>query len=320
MSDYFGILKDRKLDKLSKKQLTNLVNESDLFYVSNTMKLDLVDGQLHAVNTPLTQNILLRKEVSDALYNYLKKIFKVDIETSFLEYFSVFNQMTFGLNTSECKEIALKKFKELYENVKAIDLEILHRNNSESGIDQVDSLNEFVFLKGKQNALKSEISNLRKPYAFKYLSGSIVFFEKENLIKFTRIKQLIEFESALKILLSLNDLYKFKDDFEFGKLSQLKEIYQKYKHPFNEFDVFVFVYETIENFTSKKHATIYSLYDAILQLHLVKGNKTNFFNYVNEIHHYDLTKIITYEKGSNFKHDERVKIFMIDLEKYSDKK
>ena len=319
MNDYFGILKDKKLDTLSVKELADVLIEKKIFYISNTIKGEIVEGKMRFdMRGPLTGNLSSEVALVDSLYNYLKQVFRVEIDSPFLKYFSEFEENSFGLETLDKKKIAIKDFKVFYSKVKGLEGDLLERKKSENGIEHVTIINRFLFLKGRQNAIKGEVASTKKEYIFEYLNGNENYFKKDTLLKMEEMKEIVEFESNLKILTALNDQFKFEEDLQFNNLSLLKDRFQKYQHVFRSFDVFVYTHKKIKSFTSKKPSNIDSLYAALSDLQFIKHHKTNFINYINQEHQIKLTKINSYAKATNLKHEERLQCFIAELKKYSE--
>lgn len=320
MNDYFGILKDKKLDTLSVKELAGVLLEKKLFYISNTLNGEIVEGKMRFdMRGPLTKTLLPEVDLVNSLYDYLKQILRVEIDAPFLKYFSEFDENSFGLEPLDKKKIAIKDFKVFYGKVKGLEGDLIERRKSENGIEHVTVMNRFLFLKGRQNAIKGEVASTEKEYVFEYLNGNENYFEKDPLIKMGEIKEIVEFESSLKILTALNDQFKFEEDLQFNNLGLLKDLFPKYHHVFRSFDVFVYTHKKIQSFTSKKPSNIDSLYIALSDLKCIKHHKTDFLKYVNQEHQMKLTKINSYAKETNLKHKERLQGFIDELKKYSEK-
>ena len=73
----------------------------------------------------------------------------------------------------------------------------------------------------------------------------------------------------------------------------------------------------IKSFKEHKSSQIESLYEALLQLDLIGGKKTDFLSYINREHNMKMTKIRKYEFQENRKHDFRVTKFKEDLKEFA---
>jgi hypothetical protein len=117
---------------------------------------------------------------------------------------------------------------------------------------------------------------------------------------------MLNFESQLKVLISLNDRYQFIDDIVFSKIGQLKDRYKRYQNLFVSFEAYYFTYNFIEELTEQKPSNIDSLHQALLELNLIASKKESFIIYVNEEHAIPITKIRHYQRDINRTHDFRL--------------
>ena len=129
---------------------------------------------------------------------------------------------------------------------------------------------------------------------------------------------MIEFESTLKILVSLNDQFKFEDDYQFSDLGLLKEVFIRYKDMIERFDVFVYTHKLIKTFESLKSAKCTSLFYALEELKLILNNKSRFVEYLQKEHDSSQTSIKSLTSGMKAHHDDRVQEFKEGLAKFAE--
>lgn len=313
MKTYLGILNDASTDKLTtlEQQLGFLI-ENELFYKVHSYQLDIHEKDTQ--NPPYIEtNFKPTEKLVNSFYDYIKKEFSADIDIHFLMFFKKFNDEIYGLEENEQRKIALKEFKRLYDEIKVLDSSLLWKKKSENGIENVVSMNRFQFLKARQKGQKTQLANTDN--IFEFLNGNEVFFKDAFQEVKSDFKAFVDFESTLKILISLNDLYQFEEDLQFSELGQLKLIYEKYTTVFISFKVFCYAHKKIQSFRASKKAHIGSLYDVLLDLQLIQRNKNRFTDYINLEHGIQLSKIKTYQEGENWQHDSRVKNYKEELQK-----
>jgi len=310
MKKYFGILNNEKVTNLEVEELLDFYITNELFYVSHTYSIDKI-----GIENPKI-DLKPRKEVINAFYDYLTAILDRNINQQFLQFFSEFNDKIYGLGNKEQQKIALKQFNKLYKKIKVLEASFVKREKDDNGIEQVQNMNRFDFLKGRQIAEKQQVAT--KENILEFLNGNETYFKSEQFHNTPNTKQFVAFEANLKILISLNGQYKFEEDFHFTDLAKMKNLYNTYKDTFTNFEVFQYTYNKIQSFTETKIAHITSLYEALMEMNFIKNNNNNtFLNYVNLEHQMELTKLKVYEPKQNKQHDQRVKIYKLELQEYS---
>lgn len=320
MNDYFGLLHPTKVKGLTAEGLGEFMIESELFYVSNSFPLDLIGAEIRHKKSEIATNIKPSNDLVYSFYEFLKTTFSIEIERPFLNYFSEFEETVFGLDIPSQRAIAIKDFKNYYNKVKGLKGNLLRKEKSDNGIEQVTPINRFDFLKGRQLAIKNQVANIEKGYLNAYLEGDKSFFKKDTLLKLKDFKDLIEFESVLKILISLNGKFEFEEDYQFSELGLLKELFEMYTHIFHKKEVFIYAHKKIQSFNKNKPTNIGSLYDALIHFGLIDRNKANFIKYVAIEHKIKLSSIKYFERGQNLEHDLRVKKIKQELLKYAEEK
>ena len=312
MKQYFGILDNDKVNNLSVQEQFDFVIENELFYVSRLYSIDNQETGNPQTDLKPTQAVI------NSFYDYLKELFSREIDQPFLYFFNDFNESNYGLDKAAQRKIALGHFNELYKKIKVLEASFVKREKDDNGIEQIKSMNRFDFIKGRQNGQKQQLATTEN--ILQFLNGNETYFDSEKFKNNTTTKQFIEFDSNLKILISLNSQYKFEEDFHFTDLAKLKNLFEKYDNTFKSFEVFIYIHKKIHSFTEAKIANITSLFDALFEMKLVHNSKTNFLNYVNIEHQMGLTKLKFYEPEQNRQHDQRVQQFKIELQAYSTEK
>lgn len=312
MKKYFGILNNEKVNNLKVEELLAFYNDNQLFYVSHTYSIDKSQTENPQIDLKPTQTVI------NAFYSFLKEKFSRDINQQFLSFFNDYNDRIYGLSNKQQRKNALKEFNKLFKKTKVLKASFVRREKDDNGVENVKNMDRFDFLKGRQNGLKKQLVNSRN--VLEFLHGNQIYFNDEKFLNHLDIKQFIEFETNLKILVSLNGQHKFEEDFHFNDLGKLKNLFKKYGNIFNSFDVFIYTHKKIHSFTAAKTANITSLLDALIEMKLVQNIEIDFLNYFNLEHQLKLTNLKYHVLGQNRLHDQRVQQFKLELQEYSTEK
>ncbi len=318
MKKYFGILNNERVNNLSVEKLSAFYLAEGLFNISHSYTIDFATKESEDKLDSPQINLKPTQAVINALYDFLKDLFLRNIETPFLHFFNGFNENIYGLDKTAQKKIALDEFNELFKKTKVLKASLVKREKDRNGVEQVKSINRFDFLKWRQDAQKKELATTEN--VLEFLNGNDTYFNSEQFTNNPDTKQFIEFETNLKILVSLNSQYKFEDDFRFSDLRLLKNIFEKYNNTFKSLEVFLYTHKKIQSFNETKKAHIEGLYEALFEMRFIPNSKSRFMNYVNAEHQMNLTKLISFNPTENRKHDLRVQEYKEDLQEFSTKK
>jgi len=322
MKKYFGILNNDKINNLSLQEQLDFLIDNNLFYFSRSYLIDLESkGVKDKTENPKIE-LIPGQLVINAFYEYLKELFSREIDQPFLLFFNDFNEKIYGLDKTVQRKIALQYFNERYKKIKVLEASFVKREKDDSGVEQVKNMNRFDFLKGRQNGQKQQLATTDN--VLEFLNGNDDYFKNESFKNGTNNntnnKQFIEFETNLKILISLNGQHHFEDDYHFSDLGLLKNLFEKYNDTFKSLKVFVYTHKKIQNFTASKTAQTTSLFDALFAMGFIPNSKADFMKYVNREHQMNLTKLKYFQSEENRQHDQRVKQFKLELQEYSSEK
>tara|TARA_R110000764_G_scaffold53917_7_gene117474 strand:- start:5578 stop:6528 length:951 start_codon:yes stop_codon:yes gene_type:complete len=314
---YFGIINKEDFSDLDKDLQYEILSKKGIFENVHSIALSNELKPIIGTNENMVSRVI--KEVELELYEYTLRINKGLINSVFTDYFFNFNEYISGMKKRKARKIALDNFKTLTDLIVTDNIKIGHVHTNRYGIQHQKNAGKFETLHGQQNALKEQLAE--SELLIEYLYGNESFFTKEPANHNELISQIMDFESILKILVSLNDQFHFEDDYIFSGLGILKSKYNSIYLPlFKNFAAFRFTYETISDFNKYQNAQVEALYTAILDLELIKKNKSDFMYFVNSEFNFSITKIRSYEEGKNYTHEERVSDFKADWIKFSDQK
>lgn len=274
-------------------------------YISNTVasspELNVKDGVLYLPNLSVEKQP--SQEFMDEFYEYVLEIYQIDIDNYFYLFFKDFNNRVFGMEYQDQKVIALEAFREIYDSID-IKVDFVNKEISKNGIENAKEFNRFLKLKAMRSGICSTIAHYEN--LIPYLSGDEVYFKSSKFKEDEIFLKMLNFESQLKVLVSLNDRYQFIEDIAFSKLAKLKGAYQVYRNLFVSFDVFRFTNNFIEELIENHPSNIDSLHQSLLELNLISPKKEDFINYVNREHNIPITKVRNYPRESNRSHDFRL--------------
>mgnify|MGYP000565689714 CR=1 FL=1 len=217
--DYFGCIPQDKFELLSKEEQTNFLLSKNIYTTINV--ISLTQGGW----TPLTFNDTTQKHVpikivETRFYEFVVAHYAEYITQQFYNFYIDFNEKKYGLKASKQKKLALKYFKSYYEHVATKAIAIVTKQNLENGGIIIKNIPKIEFLKEQQRTLESELSNTELLQQF--LFGNKDYFVATRINEFKILNEVIDFEVALSILLSLNGQYHFEKDGYISK-SDLKK-------------------------------------------------------------------------------------------------
>ena len=319
--EYYGCINRDDFEPLSKEQKQEFLINKNLYHSHIQVPLssiDLDEGKVKE-GAKVQQIVEPVPELRQQFYNFVLLRYLNNINLPFYLFFKTFNDKIYGLSRKKQKKIALRYSNEYYNKVKNNAVSSHKRLLSPSGIEHIKNDSRFKALSEERSHRKGKL--IDHGFIAEFLFGNDVFFDEKLIEKNEVLQEIINFESTLKILVSLNDVYHFERDFYFSELGMLQEKYQAtYKKLFASFDAFLFTYEKINSFDNHKQASIESLHATLKELELMRGSNTIFIKYIKAEHAIKMTKIRKYEAYQNRIHDDRVRIFKDDWHQFSAKK
>lgn len=318
MSKFFRFLDKEKFITWEKKeQVDYLVLEKACCWsriIAGSINENVLVGDLNEAKLVFRPS----DETIEEFHKFIVKNYDSLISNGFISFFRDFNNSVFGLGIEEQKRLALKRFNEIYEKVDVAQFEIVERIKELGIIEDVKNSSRFEKLHQIRSAKKIELCPL--PIAMEYFYGNEEFFNSEAFKNLDSFKAAIYFEISLKILVNLNNRYRFEDDLYFGEYGVLHTCYKEYTHVFLTYEAFAWTHRAIPNFKEIIPAQIDSLYEALERLQLVVRPKSNFEKYIREEHRIKISKVRYVDVEINLDHASRVKVFMRELSKNAEKK
>lgn len=316
---HFGHLKGIEMSKGNEGIITNLLLKDGLFFRSfEGRSTGFKDGILDI--TMNTEVIVVKPDVElvDEFYEYIMDIYKYEIAKEKLFFFKMFNETIFGLDFNQQKSIALKYFKQIYDDIYLDLITPFIEQRSDNGVVHNYSYSKLQMLSYQYSAFK--YNTISRTNLNQYLQGNADFFEKESFSEKFDLSAEISFETKLQIVIELNDRFKFEEDLYFTQIRFDKKKFKEYGHIFKTLQAYQFSNIKIKSFTEDHKARIESLYEVLSLNELINDHKENFMMFLKNEYNLDISKIINYKDKVNFLHSERVALFLSEWTTLTSKK
>ena len=208
--NYFGLLKGEKLNEFSYEKKMNHLVSKKLF--TTTKKISLT------FNTPI--NLLdasnyetvhePAKELLESYYNFITHTYLEHINNVLINFFYLFNNQIIGLKKKEVKVISRLLFLNITGNKHSPNFDIVRMLENTHGIPKVDNTPKLELYNIKRGILKHRAVVEYFLGLDEFLMGNSNHFNSKLFEEISIINEVIQFEGELKILLALNDKYKFE--------------------------------------------------------------------------------------------------------------
>ena len=310
---YFGFLKDsdfpegdRDLEIEYLQEISVLEDKPSFFGIVTFDYIDELYSE--SIDNPGIHNHYynIMPNVLQAYYKFLINHYQEKIDTSFIRFSLDLNKQLFGFNKKEQKKIALKTFKKIFSKIDCI-WEVSENNLYTEGIENLKSISRIDLLKKYREDVKDGLNIYDESFK-NYLLGEIIFFNDSLIKSRSNLESAIDFESKLKKLLSLNNRFKFEEDYYFGVNNQLKERFQRHSELSFNFQVFKFIYECITKIEKSEYANIVSLYYFLFDTKIIREDPNTFQNFINNEFNLDISRI-KIDNITNKKHLQRIEDF-----------
>ncbi|MGO4921383.1 hypothetical protein [Maribacter spongiicola] len=207
---YFGCLKGEKLNELSSDQRLKLFKSKNLYVTSRVLNLtsntaiNLLDAsKFKVIQEP-------SKELLNTYYMFLKQAYQEDINNVFFNFFHQFNNHIIGLKKKEAKRVSRLLYLNIINNKQAPSFDIVHMLENANGIPKLENTPKIDLYFMKRDTMKYRIIEEYPKGLDEFLIGDTTHFEKNLKDNVSIIKEVIQFEGELKIILALNEEYKFE--------------------------------------------------------------------------------------------------------------
>jgi hypothetical protein len=216
--EYFGYLNGEKLNDLNLEKKLNYFISKKLFTATKVLQLtsNTAVNLLDSTNYKIVHEPV--KELLEAYYCFITHNFQEHINTVLIDFFHIFNNQLIGLKKKEAKMVARLHFLTLINNTNSPNFDIVRMSEGLNGIPNVDNASKIELYTIKKEALKHQLVNENEKGLDEFLMGNSDYFSNQLISENSIFQEIIKFESDLKILLSLNEKYKF-EKFEISLVS-----------------------------------------------------------------------------------------------------
>ena len=223
--DPFGLLKGHDLTGMDPTDRQRLMVSHGLMEPIHVIALSSEPKQVFPpVGPPVmryTQHLVI------ALHTFLLDRYADRIDEPFLGFFHDFNEETFGLGKKRTKKLALGYYTRLADSIITKSIRLIRVQRDKSGIESVNNLGKLEMLEGQRNAMRDNLA--KSGLLDHYLMGDEGHFSIDLVDNDKTLGHFIDFETALKILLSLNHTYGFEPDSFSEPLDETMEVPNEFK-------------------------------------------------------------------------------------------
>lgn len=304
---YFGTINPETLSKLNEKEQNAYLLKRKLFsgnvpILVNFKEDNTTPGRVFSESQLNFSNIRYKCSsiLIENIYGYILDKYRSYIDHSIEIFNAKFKDKSFGKKKKEVTKIALNEFNLIYDKIIPFESARLE--------------DRFKVLDRERTFFKSNIDKDRE-LILNYLYGNDHYLTVDKFDNSDYLKDIVDFESKLSLLLYLNDVYKFAQDDYFSEASKLNKTYSEYSHLFQTKSSFEFTHYLITVLNYTKPTEIESLYEMLVSKKLMVNSKNSFIHFLGKTYDLPIKKIRDYSKKDNNKHKLRVKFL---FEKWDD--
>ena len=207
---YFGCLANEGLQELTSEQRLKLFKKKKLYISSSVVAIPFNK----TINLKDKSNFKIRLDpcppLVEAYYAFILQRYQENINNVFINFFHQFNNHTIGVKKKEAKIIARLLFMNIINNKNAPGFDFVHLLENPDGIPKLENTPKIELYYTKREAMKLNAIQNYPEGLNEYLTGNANYFNEKLIDKVTIIKETIQFEGELKIILALNKQYKFE--------------------------------------------------------------------------------------------------------------
>lgn len=208
--EYFGYLKGDKLNTFAPEQKLNHFVTKKLFIATKVLKLssnvaiNLLDtNNYNTIHEPT-------KELSEAYFKFLIHSYHENINNIFIDFFHSYNNQIVGLKKKEAKKIGRLFFLNIINNKDSPNFNIVHLLENANGIPKLENTPKLELYYIKRDALMLRAIDEYSKGLDEFLMGNPNHFNSILINEVSFLKEIVQFEGELKILLALNEEYQFE--------------------------------------------------------------------------------------------------------------
>jgi hypothetical protein len=201
----------------------------------------------------LSEGLVFKKELIIEVYGFFLNHYKRGLSDTTLVHLNLSND-TFGLNLEETRKVAIDYFKRIFKS-------IFPTNPMDFTFDADRNVIPATKFESLHRKRKHFINNLEKEIdlLLPYLVGDLDFYNRGLFEKNSYLKEVFQFENALKTLIDLNNKFQIEQEDIFTPKSIAQIIFDNYPEDFYSLQQLEFIEEQLNDSANKTYSYIFSL-------------------------------------------------------------
>lgn len=303
---HFGIFDPTALNELSKEEIITLLIDRELACATTSYKLVLEskNSLRKQYNTKFDNpepQYRIKEEIGNEIYSFIRISYAKTIEARLTQFNTEFQQKTFGFTAEKKVKEIRKEFNKLVSDI----------NDNIPFLNFANIFKKLFFIRKSEASILTNLDSEKDIFdlVILYLTG-YDFYNNGDLYDSNEVlRKLIEFESQVHILVTLNQRYDFEKDDYLKPPTIAEKIYEEYKNEFESLKQVQFIQYQIETKGKTKTSEIISLFHFFTDLLMKKPSATEFRIIVNSYFNLEISQIKINSDNTNEKHHKRISEF-----------
>lgn len=202
MGNYLGFIDKTEFEQLPKKEQVEFLIAQEVCTGYERYETTINKNELFVDLGSKKFKLKPSEKLLQDFSKFILREYEYDISVAYVSFFNEFEDCIYGLDKVDQKKEALKQFKEIY---KTVDVSVVNPMIVEKRKGLIESMKKIGRLEKLSYIRKTKMSNLCElPIAIDYLFGNNAFLASTTFKDLNTFKEVIDFESNLKILVNLN--------------------------------------------------------------------------------------------------------------------
>lgn len=151
------------------------------------------------------------KELTTSYYKFITHTYRKWITDRFMGFFFEFNKEVMIMEPKKAKRIAREHYISIAESMEGPKLDMLYMTKSAFGTDRVKNATIMELFSIRQGALSIRAIQEHPDGLDQFLMGNSEYFNDDLISKAPILEEILRFEVDFKILLTLNEDYRFEE-------------------------------------------------------------------------------------------------------------
>jgi hypothetical protein len=201
----------------------------------------------------ISEGLVFKKELIIEVYDFFLNHYKSGLSNTTLVHLNLSND-TFGLNLDETRKVAVDYFKRIFKS-------IFPKNPMDFSFDADRNVIPATKFESLHRRRKYFISKLEKEIdlLLPYLAGHLDFYNRGLFETNLYLKEVFQFENALKTLIDLNNKFQIEQEYIFTPKPKAQIIFDNYPEEFHSLLQVEFIEEQLNDSDHKTPTFIFCL-------------------------------------------------------------